>query len=113
MPMMILRSYDGRDSFDKYYMPLVVIKNFNAIIDNKLFFDQPVKNQQEAYEKLVQMSRNNDYTTGNFLDYLYHQKYYKLISIDLSRQKNSSFPQQINFTGKLEEDDGAKMVFFH
>ena len=32
------------------------------------------------------MSRNDDYTTGNILDYLYHQKYYKLIGIDLSRQ---------------------------
>ena len=25
-----------------------------------------------------------DYTTGNLLDYLYHQNYYKLIGIDLS-----------------------------
>ena len=57
------------------------------------------------------MSRNNDYTTGNLLDYLHHQKYYKLIDIDLSRQANTSIPQQINFTGKLEEDDGAMMFF--
>ena len=27
-----------RDSFDKYYMSLVDIKDFNALIDNKLFF---------------------------------------------------------------------------
>ena len=40
-------------------MPLVEIKDFNALIDNKQFFDQPVKNKQEAYEKLVEMSRNN------------------------------------------------------
>ena len=60
-------------------------------------------------EKLVKMSRNNDYTTENLLDYLYHQKYYKLIGIDLSRQKNASIPQQINFVGKLKEDDGATM----
>ena len=56
------------------------------------------------------MSRNNDYTTGNLLDYLYHQKYYKLIGIDLSRETNTSVTQKINFTGKLE-DDGATMVF--
>ena len=49
------------------------------------------------------MSRNNDYTTENLLDYLYHQKYYKLIGIDLSRQKNASIPQQINFVGKLKQ----------
>ena len=53
------------------------------------------------------MSKNNDYTTGSLLNYLYHQKYYKLIGIDLSRQTNTSIPQQINLTGKLEEDDGA------
>ena len=57
------------------------------------------------------MSRNDDYATGNLLDYLYHQKYYKLIGIDLLRQTNTSIPQQINFTGKIEEDDGATMFF--
>ena len=42
---------------------------------------------------------------------LYHQNYNKLISIDLSRQTNTSIPQQINFTGKLDEDDCATMFF--
>ena len=54
-----------RNSFDEHYMPLVEIKDFNALIDNKSIFDQPIKNTQEAYEKLVEMSRNDDYTTGN------------------------------------------------
>ena len=53
----------------------------HALIDNKLFCDQRVKNKQEAYEKLVEMLRNNDYTTGNLLDYSYHQNYYKLIEL--------------------------------
>ena len=100
-----------RNPFDKYYMPLVEIKDFNALVANKSFFDQLVKNKQEAYEKLVEMSRNNDYTTKNLLDYLYHQNYYKLIGIDLSRQTNTSIPQQINFRGKSEEYDGATMLF--
>ena len=100
-----------RYSFDKYYMLSVEIKDCNALIDNKPFFDQPVKNKQEAYEKLIKMSRNNDYTTGNLLDYLYYQNYYKLTGIDLSRQTNTSIPQKINFTGKLEEDDVATMFF--
>ena len=47
-----------RDSFDECYMPLVEIKDFNALIDNKPFFDPPVKNKQEAHEKLVEMLRN-------------------------------------------------------
>ena len=40
-----------------------------------------------------------------------HQNFYKLIGIDLSRKTNTTFPQQINFTGKLEEDNGATMFF--
>ena len=86
-------------SFHKYYMPLVEIKEFIVLIDNKPFFDQPVKNKQEACEKLIEMPRNDGYTT-NLLDYLYYQNYYKLIGIDLSRQTKSNVPQQINFKGK-------------
>ena len=44
-------------------MLLVRIKDFNALIDNGTFFDQPVK--YKAYEKLIEMSRNDDYTAGN------------------------------------------------
>ena len=48
------------------------------------------------------MSRNNDYTTGNLIDYSNHQNYYKLIGIDLSRPTNTTIPQQINVTEKLD-----------
>ena len=57
------------------------------------------------------MSRTHDYLTGNLLHYLYHQNYYKLIDIDLSRETNTRIPQQINFVGKLDEDDCATMCF--
>ena len=70
-----------RDSFDKYNIPLIEIKDFNALINNKIFFDQPVK-KQEVYEKLMEISKNNDYTTGYLADYLHHQNYYKLIGND-------------------------------
>ena len=97
-----------RNSFDKYYMPLVEIKDFNALIDIKPFFDQPVTNRQEKYERFIEMSKNDDYTTGNLLHFSYHQNYYKHIDIDLSRKTSTIFPQHINFTGKLA-DDGATM----
>ena len=45
----------SRDSFDTYYIPLVEVIDFNALIDNKPIFDQPTKNKQEAYEKPVEM----------------------------------------------------------
>ena len=44
-----------RNSFDMYYKPLVKIKIFIALIENKPFFDQPVKNKQEPYEKRIGM----------------------------------------------------------
>ena len=66
-------------------MILVQIKYFDTLIDNKVFFKQLRKNKQEDFEKLVKMSRNNDYTTENSLDYSYHRKFYKLIGTDLSR----------------------------
>ena len=90
-------------------MPLVEIKYFNVLIDNNPFFDQSVKNEQEAYKKLIEMSRNDDYTTGNLLDYLYYQKCYKLIGMDLSRETNTNIPRWINFTGKSKEDYGGTM----
>ena len=46
-----------RDFFVKYYKPLVEIKDFNALIENKPFFDHSVKNKQEAYEKLIEISK--------------------------------------------------------
>ena len=104
--MFVLYFNDGnydptKNSLDEYYMPLVEIKHFNALIDNK----PSVKNKQEANERLIKMSKNNYYKTGKLLDYLHHQKHYKLISINLSRQTNASIFWQINFKGKLEEDD--------
>ena len=99
------------NSFDKYYMPLVEIKDFNALNDNKQIFDQPVTNKQEAYEKLIKMSRNDDYTKGNLLDHFYHQNYYNFFGIDLSRETNTIIPQQINFIKKLGEVDGATIFF--
>ena len=75
-------------------MPLVEIKEFNALTNNKSFFDLPVKNKQ-AYEKFIEMSKNDDYTTGNLLYFSYHQNYYILIGIDLSRQTDTIIPQQI------------------
>ena len=73
----------------------------------------PVKDKEEAYENIMNISKNNDYTTGNLLYYEYIPKHYKLIAIDLSKQielENPDLRQQINFIGKLE-DDKATMFF--
>ena len=68
---------DHRDSTSHYYVPNVEINDFNDSIDGKSFFDLPVRNEEEAYEKIIEMSRNNDYTTGYLLDFTYFKKGYK------------------------------------
>ena len=63
------------------------MEDFNVLIHGKrFFFDVPVKNREKAYEKIMSINKNNDYTTGNLLDYEYFSKHYKLIAIDLSKQ---------------------------
>ena len=66
---------DHRDSFSRYCVPKVKIKDFNVLIDEKSFFDLPLKNREKAYEKIMSMSRNNDGTTGNLLDFTYFKEY--------------------------------------
>ena len=56
------------------------------------------------------MNNNNDYTTGNLLDFGCFKENYKLIAIVLSKQTKLKDPQQINFTGKLSRNTGATMV---
>ena len=95
---------DDRQSFSQFYLPKVMVKDFNVIIDKLPFFDLPIKTEEEAYEKIIDISRNNECTTGNLLDYDYFKKYYKLIAIDLSKQQvNKDLIQQINFIGGLTE----------
>ena len=102
---------DKRESFSHYYVPKAKINGFNVLIDGKSCFDLPVKNEDEAFEKIIKMSNNNDYTTGNLLDFAYFKENYKLIAIDLSKQTKLKDPQQINFIGKLSNILGATMFF--
>ena len=89
---------DDRQSFFQFYLPKVMVKDNNLIIGKLAFFDLPIY--------CLDISRNNEYTTGNLLDYDYFKKY-KLISIDLNKQQvlqeNEDLIQQINFIGRLVE----------
>ena len=57
------------------------------------------------------MSNNNDYTTGNLLDFAYFKRNYIIIAIDLSKKTILKDPQQISFIGKLLATRGATMFF--
>ena len=75
------------DTFSNYYVPNIEIKDFNVLTDGKSFFDLLVKNE-EAYKKIMDMSNNNDYTTGNLLDFAYFKENYVLIAIHLRKKLN-------------------------
>ena len=81
-------------------------------MDKESSFDLLVKNEEEAYGKIINMSRKNDYTTGNLLNFAYFNKNYRLIAIDLSKQTNLKDPQQINFIGILEDQNNEATIFF-
>ena len=59
----------------------------------------------------MDMSNNNNDTTGNLLDFGYLKENYKLIATDLSKQIKLKDPQQISFIGKLLNRQGATMFF--
>ena len=50
---------DDRQSFSQFYLPNVMVKDYNVIIDKLAFFDLPIKTEEEAYEKIIDISRNN------------------------------------------------------
>ena len=108
----IFATKDYTDTFSNYYLSNIKIKKVNVLIDGKRFFDLPVKNREEAYEKIIEV---NDYTSGNLLDYEYFSSDYKLIAIDLSKQiklEDPDLKQKNNFIRKLEgQDNGTTMSF--
>ena len=52
----------------------------------KIIEKLPVKNEEETYEKIIEITRNSDYTAGSLLDFVYFKENYRLISIDLNKK---------------------------
>ena len=102
---------DHRDSFSNYYVSNATIEDVIVLIDGKGFFDLPVKNEEEAYGKIMDMNNNNDYRTGTLLDFAYFKNNYRLIAIDLSKQTKLKDQQQISFIVRLLNTHGATMFF--
>ena len=100
---------NNRQSFFRFYLPSIMVKDYNIIIDKLAFFDLPIKTEEEAYEKNIEISRNNEYATCNLLDYDSFKKHYKLIAIDLSKQhvlqENKDLIQQVNFIGEKKREN--------
>ena len=85
-------AYEGdtqRTSSKSYYLPNVEIKDYNVMTNGENFFDQPIKNNKVIYENIrkIATGQGDDYTTGNLLDYPYLKDSYRMIAVDLSKQK--------------------------
>ena len=86
------------------------------MINGKSFLDQPDKSDIRIYDNIrrIVISQGDDYTTGCLLGYNYSNKHYKMIAIDLSKQKpRDAAPkaiQKVNFTGNLDRE--VATVFF-
>ena len=108
---------DDRTSSDEFYLPTIEIKDYNIMINNENFFDQPIKNNKVTYENIrkVATGQGDDYTTGCLLDYPYFADTYKMIAVDLSKQQalvaDPRAIQQINFTANLERAGNTRDYF--
>ena len=73
----------------KYYLPRIDLKKYNVIIDGRNFDDNPSESDIEKYRELkkVMIGKGEDYTTGSLLGFNYFDKHYKLVAVDLSKQK--------------------------
>ena len=87
------------------------------MIDEKNFFDQPIKNDKITYESIrkITTGQGDDYTTGRLLDYTYFKNYYKMIVVDLSKQQaldsDPKAMQQTNFTANLKRAENTRIYF--
>ena len=96
------------DSFKNYFLLRAKIESYNIEIDGKNFHDQPVNDSAKQYEEIrkISIGQGDDYTTGCLLYFTYFEKNFKLIAVDLYKQKpldtDSRAIQQIIFTGKIK-----------
>ena len=94
------------NSYRKYFLPRLQIKNYNIEIDGRNFYDQSINDLIKQSDEVTKISTGqcDDYTTGCLLDFAYFKKNYKIIAVDLNKQKaldrDLKAIQQITFTGK-------------
>ena len=82
------------DQFNKnskrvHYLPRNDLNKYNAFIDGRNFYDNPIESDIEKYRELkkLMIGKGEDYTTGSLLDFDYFKKHYKLVAVDLSKRK--------------------------
>ena len=92
-----------RNGQRKHNLPRISLNKYNVIIDGRNFYDNPIESDIEKYRELkkVMIGKGEYYTTGSLLDFNYFDKHYKLVAVDLSKQKELDVDpraiQQIEF----------------
>ena len=78
-----------RNGQRKYYLPRIDVEKYNVIIDGRNFCDNPIESDTEKYRELkkIMIGKGEEYTTGSLLDFNYFDQHYKLVAVDLSKQK--------------------------
>ena len=95
-------NFTTENSYDKYLLLRLKIDIYDIKIDGRNFYDQPINDSIKQYDEVrkILIGKGGDYTTGCLLDFAYFIKKYRLIAVDLSKQKvDSRAIQQILFTG--------------
>ena len=110
-----------RTSHSGFYLSNVEMEKINDLrmekINGENFFDQPIKNNKVPYEHIrkIATGQGDDYTTGCLLDYPYFKDTYKMIAIDLKKQKvldaDPRANQQMNFTENLDKAGNTRIYF--
>ena len=101
-----------------YFLPREEIKNYNVLIDGRNFYDQPINDLIKQYDEVRKVSTGQDdvYTTGCLIDYAYFRDNYKLITVDLSKQKalnaDSRAVQQVVFQGVVGGENNTKIRLY-
>ena len=76
----------------KYCLPKYIIKKYNFIINGKKNYGQAIDSDIKRYDEIRKLTTGTtgqveDYTTGCLFGYEYIRNHYRLIAVDLGRQK--------------------------
>ena len=102
-----------------YFIPRGVIENYNVLIDERNFYDQPINDLIKQYDEVRKVSagQGDDYTRGCLLDYAHFKDNYRLTEVDLSKQKvvdaDPRAIQQIVFQGVVGGTDNKNKTIHY
>ena len=70
----------NENSYRRYFLRRIEIKNYNTEIDRGIFFDESINELIKQYDEIRKTStgQGDDYTTGCLLDFSYFEKKNKI-----------------------------------